>query len=214
MYLAALARSGSFQDQSSLTGNFRLSGAPVKGFVILPGDAGIRQTCQFIRQQIELGKRDPTVQATFKSILANANAQSQEDVSKALTQWVVRNIQYTHDDDMSMTEDGLKWINTAQCRAAFKKCDSVEMIITPPEIIQSKRGDCDDMCSLLGAFHELAGMPVKMVTVAADPADTTQFSHVYLIVNINGTWIPIDAVNKQNPWNWELSNPYRREIMC
>lgn len=214
MYLSALARAGSFQDQSTLTGNFRLQGTPVLGFTVLPGDIGIRQTCDHIRDQINKGKNDPIVQATFKSILANANAQNQEDVSKALTQWVVRNIQYQHDDDMSMTEDGLKWIPISQCRAAFKQCDSVEMIITPPQIIQSKRGDCDDMCSLLGAFHELAGIPVKMVTVAVDPSDPTQFSHVYLIANINGSWIPIDAVNKQNPWNWEVSNPYRRDVMC
>jgi hypothetical protein len=53
-----------------------------------------------------------------------------------------------------------------------------------------------------------------MVTIAADSSDPSQFSHVYLIANINGTWIPIDAVNHNNPWNWEAPNYYRKEIMC
>jgi hypothetical protein len=213
-YLGAINFTGQFRAYSNLSGNFRLAGTPVQGFAIQPGDAGIRQTCYYMRDQVNQGQRDALVKSTHAAIIANSNSQSQDDIARALTQWVVRNIQYTHDDAMSMTEKGLQWIDIHQCPSHFQKCEAVEMLNTPHNILTDPKGDCDDLCMLLGCFLALSGMDSKFVTIAADPSDPTQFSHVYLIANVNGTWIPIDPVNKSQPYGWELPNPYRREIMC
>jgi transglutaminase-like putative cysteine protease len=213
MYQEPAYTHGQFKGLRALRGNYQ-SQTPVQGFTISPGDVGIRQTCDFIRKQIDLGKADPLVQATFRQIAAESYVKDKIELSKALTHWVVQNIRYTPDDAMSMTEEGLKWIDIKQCPIAYKQCEAVEMIVTPHQILQSKQGDCDDLCMILGSFLELGGMPVRMVTIAADSSDPSQFSHVYLIANINGTWIPIDAVNHNNPWNWEAPNYYRKEIMC
>ena len=199
--------------QKELTGNYQEQ-TPVQGFTISPGDTGIRQTCAFIRDQINKGKIDAAVQAQFQQIVMESKPKDKIELSKALTAWVVQNIRYVHDDDMSMTEQGLKWINIQQCPMVYKTCEAVEMIVTPHEILRSRKGDCDDLVMILGAFHELGGMPVRMVVIAADSNNPSEYSHVYLIANLNGSWVPIDPVNRNNPWNWEAQNYYRKEIMC
>lgn len=213
MYLSQSHTYGQFRGLRELHGNYQEE-VPVRGFQIAAGDPGIRQTCSFIREQINLGKQDPAVKAQAKQIAVESHAKNLTELSQALTSWVVQNIHYTPDDDMSLTEKGLKWINIHQCPMVYKQCEAVEMIVTPHQILQTRKGDCDDLCMILGSFHEIFSMPVRMVVIAADSADPTQYSHVYLIANINGTWIPIDAVNRNNPWNWEATNAYRKEVMC
>ena len=213
MYLSQDYVHGQFRGLRELTGNYQQE-VPVHGFQIAPGDLGIQQTCRFIREQITLGKADPLVKAQAQQIAVESHAKDKVELSKAFTVWVVQNIRYTPDDDLSYTEQGYKWINIKQCPTVYKKCEAVEMIITPREILSRRQGDCDDLCMILGAFHEIYDMPVRMVVIAADSTDPSQYSHVYLIANVNGTWIPIDAVNRNNPWNWEASGYYRKDVMC
>lgn len=74
--------------------------------------------------------------------------------------------------------------------------------------------NCDDFVMLLGALHEAIGIPVKLVVAALNPSIPNEFSHVYLLVETEQGWIPVDAINKANPWGWEAPNAYRREIAC
>jgi hypothetical protein len=179
------------------------------------GDYGIRQTCARIRQQINLGRNDPSViQATHLAIGRNGNKRSQVEISKSIVAWFLSHVRYEHDDHMSMTEQGIKQISPAACPQHFQKCEPVEEIYTPPQVLAQGFGDCDDFCSTLGAMHEIAGMRTKLVTIAADPTSPREFSHIYLLVNADGRWVPVDAVNRSQPWGWELPHPYRKEIMC
>lgn len=209
MYLGSLNQS---------RGNFRLglthgTSAPVRHVVIGSGDAGIYQTVRLIKQQVAEGIRQPIVQQTAQSILAGLppNA-SQAEKAQAFVRWFGANIRYRTDDDMSWTEHGLQWIHLNDCRQKFKQCEAVEMVYDAPQILAQRTGDCDDAVLLMGSFLSLAGIRWCPVIVALE--NPREFSHIYLVANLDGTMVPIDTVNTAQPYGWEAPHPFRREVLC
>ncbi len=189
--------------------------APVQHVVIGSGDTGIYQTVVLIKQKVREAQTQPRVLQTFRSILGGLIASaSQTEIAKALTSWVVANIRYQHDDDMSWTDQGLQWINIHACPRRFKVCEAVEMVSDAPQILMDRKGDCDDMVLLMGSFLTLAGIKWCPVVVAIDPTMRSEFSHIYLIANLDGSFIPIDPVNRNQPFGWEAESYFRREVLC
>jgi len=201
------------------TGHFGLtaSAAPVRHVVIGGGDLGIYQTVRLIKQKAAEGTQQAIVIQTVRSILGGlpqTEAINQTEMSKALVRWWMAHIKYRHDDDMSWTEDGLKWININACPQRYRQCEAVEMVADVPQILAQGYGDCDDFVTGLGSFHSLAGIRWCPVVVALDPSMPNEFSHIYLIANLDGSFVPIDAVNAREPWGWAAPNPFRKETLC
>lgn len=218
MFLGSLNQVGNFRMSGSLSqagGSITTNTVPVQHVVIGSGDQGIYQTVRLIKQKAHEGTQQKSVQELVRSILAGIpKPATQVDVSKALVQWWMANIQYRHDDDMSFTERGLQWVNINQCPRRFKICEPVEMVSDVPQILAQRHGDCDDFVTGLGAFHSLAGIKWCPVIVSLDTSIPGEFSHIYLIANLDGSWVPIDAVNRGEPWGWQAPNPMRREVVC
>lgn len=207
MFLGALEAVGHFARLGAA--------APVRHVVISEGDPGIYQTVKLIKQKVAEGIREPAVVNQVRSILGGLLASaSQTEKAKALVAWVVANIRYQHDDDMSWTEAGLQWINIQQCPRRFKQCEAVEMVSDAPQILAERKGDCDDMVLLLGAFFSLAGISWCPVIVALDPVQPREYSHIYLVANLDGSYVPVDAVNRNQPFGWEAEGAFRREVLC
>ena len=209
MFLGSLQQGGNFLSAGHSTS------APVQHIVIGSGDSGIYQTVRLIKRKATEALTQPIVIQTVRAILGGlTNSPSQTEMSKALVRWWMSNIRYRHDDDMSWTEAGLQWININACPRRYKTCEAVEMISDVPQILAQKYGDCDDFVEGLGAFHTLAGIRWCPVVVALDPSIAKEYSHIYLVANLDGTWIPIDAVNAREPWGWEAEGYFRREVLC
>lgn len=88
----------------------------------------------------------------------------------------------------------------------------VEALIRPADLLAQRpvaQGDCDDFSMLVAAMLLAQGIPCSYVTVAADPRDPGQFSHVYVASYRNGKRVPIDASHGEYP-GWEARSPYRR----
>lgn len=180
--------------------------------VIAEGDQGIRQTCHRIRQLINQGKMDVRIRELAAQITRGARTVT--DRSQALVSWFMKNIGYRPDDHISYTERGLQPIDIHQCPRVFKRCEPVEILNTVHQVLHQRTGDCDDHVTLDGALHESIGIPVRLVTIAADPTMPREFSHIYMIANLDGSWVPIDTVNRAQPFGWEHPSPYRKEVMC
>ena len=209
MFLGSLNQSGNFRSGGVSTST------PVQHIVIGSGDTGIYQTVHLIKQKAREALSQPSVIQTVRSILQGIpSGSSQTEMSKALVRWWMANIRYVHDDDMSYTEEGLKWININACPQRYKQCEAVEMVSDVPEILRVRKGDCDDFVTGLGAFHSIAGIQWCPVVVALDPSMRGEFSHIYLIANLDGSWTPIDAVNAQEPWGWQAEHYFRKEVLC
>ena len=188
---------------------------PVRHVVIGSGDVGIYQTVRLMKQKAREALIQPIVIQTVHSILRGLQQYASDtEKSKTLIRWWMTNIRYVPDDDMSWTEHGLQWINIHQCPRQYRTCEAVEMVSDVPQILVDRKGDCDDFVTGLGAFHSLAGIRWCPVVVALDPSIPQEFSHIYLIANLDGTWIPIDAVNAREPWGWEAEQYFRKETLC
>ena len=207
MFLGSLNQTGHF--------GLALHSVPVQHIVIGSGDTGIYQTVQLIKQKVQEAQTQPQVLQTFRSILGGLVASAnQTEIAKALTSWVVANIRYQHDDDMSWTEAGLQWINIHSCPKRFKTCEAVEMVSDAPQILQDRKGDCDDMVLLMGSFLTMAQIQWCPIVVALDPAMKSEFSHIYLIANLDGSFVPIDPVNRNQPFAWQAESYFRKEVLC
>src|SRR6185295_5107690 len=210
MFLGSLNQSGNFRTFSGLG-----SPVPVQHVVIGSGDTGILETVRLIKQKVREAQAQPLVKQTFRSILGGlAGSASQTQIAKALTEWVVTHIRYQHDDDMSWTEQGLQWININACPRRFKQCEAVEMVSDAPQILKNRIADCDDMVLLMGSFLTMAQIQWCPVVVALDPSMRSEFSHIYLIANLDGSYVPIDPVNRNQPFGWQAESYFRREVLC
>lgn len=207
MFLGSLASGGNFSSVAGL--------ANTRHFVIGSGDSGIYQTVALIKQKAAEGTRQPEVINIVRSVLGGLPpGASQRDKAKALVDWFLANIRYVQDDYLSYTEEGLKHINIQDCPQHYKRCEPVEIVSDAPQILKQRFGDCDDHVLLMGSFLSLAGIRWCPVIVALDATQRDEFSHVYLVANLDGSMVPIDTVNRSQPFGWEASGSFRKQVMC
>ena len=100
----------------------------------------------------------------------------------------------------------------------------VEVIVRPADMARyvdagQAIGDCDDFSMYVAALCESQGIPCGFVTVAADPRDPSQYSHVYAVAYPKDEFgrrvrVPIDASHGEYA-GWEVPDRFskRREWM-
>ena len=80
--------------------------------------------------------------------------------------------------------------------------DALDMLIAPAVLVRmaQPREDCDGFTMLICALLKCVGVNSVIVTIAADPADPTRWSHVFPIaVMPSGSLIPLDASHGKMP---------------
>ena len=97
--------------------------------------------------------------------------------------------------------------------------DIVEVVIRPVDLSRMyRRGlqpveDCDGFSGYVAAMLTALGVPCAFCTVAVDPTDSSQYSHVYVVAYPQtGGRVAIDASHGEF-CGWECPNPFgkRRE---
>lgn len=94
----------------------------------------------------------------------------------------------------------------------------VELLIRPRDMVtfaadtgSSPQGDCDDYAMLTAALLNSQGIRANFVTVAADPSQPNQFSHVYVAAYPAGQGrIALDTSHGEYA-GWETGNVTRLE---
>lgn len=111
-------------------------------------------------------------------------------------------------DRVTFTED------ESQLADIFNMPASKELLITPQVLLSmaEPRGDCDDFSMLCCAMLMACGVACNFVTVAADSAMPTQFSHVYCqAVTEQGTVTPLDCSHGKYV-GWETGKDTRKQV--
>jgi hypothetical protein len=93
----------------------------------------------------------------------------------------------------------------------------VEVLIRPRDMVTWRRdtgqgqvGDCDDYAMLTAALLIARGVDASFVTVAADPREPGQYSHVYVAAYPpGGGRVAMDTSHGEQP-GWEVANVTRR----
>lgn len=88
----------------------------------------------------------------------------------------------------------------------------IELLIRPIDLLRMERptGDCDDFSMLTAALLRTAGIPCQLVTIAADPEQPNDWSHVYVQAEIDGRAIALDASHGTH-LGWEYPTPARKK---
>lgn len=161
---------------------------------LLSGDAGVAQTIELMKRLIDEGVKDPVINRYAIDSLRNSQAQQHDPLSaaRAIFDTVSANFFFVNDP---VGPSGAK-----------------ETLRPPRATLELKAGDCDDftvlICSLLGTI----GIGTRIVTVASDPRDPQQFTHVYPEADIDGQWIPVDAARPGAQFGLSPERVYRKKI--
>lgn len=132
------------------------------------GDRGTSETIQVIRELVDQGCEDLFINQLAGGIVRNIDPQDLEGRARAIYSAVQRRVKFVPDIYHKET-------------------------LRPARVIwQQGFGDCDCMIVLLASMLLTVGFLVRLVTIAADAEDFTQFSHIYLELLLNNDWVPVD----------------------
>ncbi len=155
---------------------------------IAPGDQGIAQTIDAIRQLVFDGVRDVDVNRTALQIVSSAPAHNPGAEARAIYNWIRSNIRFTND------------------------IYGAETLRPAREILLVRAGDCDDINGvLLPTLLESVGIQSRLVTIAADQTRPEVFSHIYAEANLDGQWVPMDAAARSARFGLEPAEYWRRQ---
>lgn len=176
------------------------SGAPagalgaVSAVPLLSGDAGVAQTVALMRRAIDSGLKNARLRALVIKILRDSGAPQHDPLAEAaaLYSWVPANLRFVNDP-----------IDT--------EGDPKETVSAAVDVLDLGGGDCDDFTVVMATLLQIAGMQTRIVTVASDPRDPSQFTHVYPEVDIDGQWVPVDAARPGAAFGLAPSRVYRRK---
>jgi hypothetical protein len=144
---------------------------PLYSAPLLGGDDGTAQTVSLLRSLIDDAWKDSFINRTAIDIIRNAGVAQYDEGSQAhaIYNWVRGNFYFVNDPV------------------------SKEALRPTRDLLQLGAGDCDDFVNVMAALVGSIGIPVQVVTIAADPNFPGEFSHIYAETFLDGAWVPLDA---------------------
>ena len=158
--------------------------------VSLPaGDAGTIKTIRMM-ERLAMGRegaRSPNIRALALHIVSHIANRDYPAQIRAMFDWVKQFI-------------------------AFRG-EHAETLQSPEVTVKLAAGDCDCQATLLAALLGSIGFRTRFVTVAGDPEEPNEFSHVYLEVRdrTSGQWIPLDTTDAASDAGWAPTKITRRK---
>lgn len=156
---------------------------------LLAGDQGTQQTVELMRRLVDEAQADQSFVNLAVRIVKTAPAYDDIGELEALYKWVKQNFRFTKDPVAK------------------------EKLYPPQQLLKLKAGDCDDLSMLLGALLLAVGYPARLITISANPAQPTEFSHVYVEAEAppgSGQWIPMDVARADAQFGVAPPNYFRK----
>lgn len=147
------------------------------------GYLGTVKTIDLMRKLTREGAQDERVRRLAVQIICTLPQRDYAAEAEALLKWMQWHLRYTRDP---WTPDGTErvqhpWVTLGELRT----------------------GDCDDLtvayCALAGSI----GFPYAFRTVGIDPSRPLEFTHVFALVQIDGTWRPVDPMFQTSHVGWQ-----------
>jgi len=161
------------------------------------GDRGVTQTISMMRDLIDDALKDPRVNAFAVQILQAAGVQNSDRQAKlrALYDWAANPQNWLYMEDPvgpHGPKETLRPVRTLQ---------------------QVRAGDCDDATVLLAALAGTIGFSTRAVTIAAEPSDPREFSHIYPIAEVYpDQWIALDVARPGAAFGVEPPRYFRKRV--
>jgi transglutaminase-like putative cysteine protease len=161
---------------------------------LFPGDNGITQTVNAIRDCVTAGLRDPSVRLRAESVVAHCAERDEQCEVRSIFTWVLNHFRYRRDPT------GLELVKGPE--------------VSDAEITQRGffQGDCDDVTTYLAALLKAMGYQVKVATIAI-PGQGQAYRHIYPSVYLPRArqWLALEATARNKPIGWQASSDRVRE---
>lgn len=131
----------------------------------------------------------PRVIAAVQQAVAGTAPSDTGGLIRAVFAWVKRQVLLVSDAELARL-------------GGFPKAADAEVLIRPADILAmpQPQGDCDDFAMLGAAMLRALGIGSELITVAADPADISRYSHVYVLAVLpDGQRLPLDLSHGVQP---------------
>jgi predicted transglutaminase-like cysteine proteinase len=163
---------------------------PVKSIPLAGGDAGIAQTVGVMHSLIDQGAVDPGVREQALGIVRSAGTIARDAAAEisAIFYWMKAHMRFQRD------------------------VSGGEYVCAPQYLLRTMAGDCDDYVVLGSSLLKSLGIPIRIVTIAADPEEPRRLSHVYLEAQARGEWIPFDATQRDSYPGWQPPRYFRKKV--
>jgi len=168
-------------------------------------DGQVAITINRMRQYAREDAGSPEIQRELRNAL---RSYPQLSPLEAIFRWGKTHTRFLNDVDIvTPIAGGLKGVGNHPI---------IETLVRPRDLVimAQPTEDCDGHAMYGASMLMAAGVPpsdIWFVTVAADPADPTQFSHVYLAAMLNGVRVPIDISHGDYP-GWEVPAARRYRV--
>jgi hypothetical protein len=156
-----------------------------------PGDDDEQNTAQTVDRMAEYIRADslhPIVRRAAHTATRGAGA----DVRGSIHSWIRSHVEFVYDAELAKEISGDPL--------------AAEVLVRPVDLLTMPRpqGDCDDQSMLCAAMLRALGVKTWLKTVAADPEDTSRYSHVYVIADGPGGAMALDCSHGPYP-GWEVA---------
>lgn len=163
---------------------------PIHRIPLASGDAGIAQTVDVMHSLIDRGAVDPQIREQALGIVRQGGVSSRDSAAEisAIFWWAKTHMRFQKD------------------------VAGGEYVCTPRYLLRTMAGDCDDYVVLIGSLLKSIGVPIRIVTIAADREEPGRLSHVYLEALAHGQWIPLDATQGHSYPGWQPPRYFRKKV--
>ena len=160
-------------------------------------DTSTGQTVALMNEYIQAGQFHPLVVRVTREALAAVPMDAPAwRRAMAVWDWMHRRVRFVADEEQLASYYGLP--------------ESMELLQRPELLAVHRRGDCDDFTMLACAMLQCAGVPYRIVTIAADQNEPDRFSHVYAVAILeSGQAVPMDTSHGRY-FGWEAPRAFRR----
>jgi Transglutaminase-like superfamily len=156
---------------------------------LLWGDWETAQTIAAIRGLVDQGKKSVWINRQAIAIVWNTPNFSETDKARAIFDWVRQNTRF------------------------IPMIRNVQTLRAADEILRVRGGDCANLNAvLIPSLLETIGIPARLVTVAADPDDRGEFTHVYAEAFVDGQWVPMDVARPGAQFGRAPELVYRQKV--
>lgn len=161
----------------------------VQSYPMAGGDTGTAQTVSAIRKLVARGKKSLAINRLAIGIVWPTPNFSQTEKAEAIWRWVNENTRF------------IPMIVGAQT------------LRTAEEILQVRGGDCANLNAvLIPSMLETIGIPARLVTIAGDPTDPQEFTHVYAEAFVDGQWVPMDVARQGAAFGLAPEHYFRKRV--
>jgi hypothetical protein len=146
----------------------------------------------------------------FQQLASQLRGSTARETKRNVFRWIKARVRFVNDSEIAALLHVPEW--------RLDRSSIAEVLIRPLDIVRmvDAMGDCDDFSMLGACLLTAAGVHCVFVTLAADPREPTQYSHVYIEAgheafdSSHGPYVGWEARNrfgKRQLWSVETGMP-------